>query len=107
MNRRQTYKTVQQAFDMLGNPLRFAIFMKIAEQGCNCDLDNQQGCTGNCVSGVTRDLNIPQSTASMYIKDLENGGLIECKKNGKYVYCKPKHETLIAMRNVIDKCLKI
>lgn len=105
MNRQQTFKTVQQAFDLLGNPLRFAIFMKIAEQGCDCDLDSQQGYTGNCVTGVMRELNIPQSTASSYIKDLENWGLIECKKNGKFVYCRSRKDTLIVMKSFIDSCL--
>ncbi len=106
MNKQLTFKTVQQAFDLLGNPLRFAIFMKIAEQGCDCDLDSQKGYSGNCVTGVMKDLKIPQSTASSYIKDLENWGLIECKKNGKFLYCKPKKETLITMKSVIDSCLE-
>ncbi len=105
MNRRQTLKTVQQAFDLLGNPLRFAIFMKIAQQGCDCDLDSQKGYTGNCVTGVMRELHIPQSTASSYIKDLTDWGLIECKKNGKFVYCRPKKDTLIAMKSFINSCL--
>lgn len=105
MNKQQTLKTVQQAFDLLGNPLRFAIFLKIAQQGCDCDLDDQKGYTGNCVTGVMRELKIPQSTASSYINDLANWGLIECKKNGKFLYCKPKKETLTAMKGFIDGVL--
>lgn len=105
MKRYKVLKTVQHAFDLLGNPLRFQIFLKIAEQGCDCDLDSQKGYTGNCVTGVMRELKIPQSTASSYLKDLENWGLIECKKNGKFVYCRPKRETLVAMKSFIDSCL--
>ncbi|MBI3955782.1 winged helix-turn-helix transcriptional regulator [Candidatus Gottesmanbacteria bacterium] len=105
MNKQLIFKTVQQAFDLLGNPLRFAIFMKIAREGCDCDLDSQKGYSGNCVTGVMKDLKIPQSTASSYIKDLENGGLIECKKNGKFLYCRPKRETFIAMKSFIDGVL--
>ena len=105
MNKQQTFRSVQQAFDMLGNPLRFAIFMNIAREGCDCDLESQQGYAGNCVTGIMRELKIPQSTESSYINDLVSWGLIECKKNGKFLYCKPKKETLIAMKSVIDSCL--
>ncbi|MBI3343261.1 winged helix-turn-helix transcriptional regulator [Candidatus Gottesmanbacteria bacterium] len=105
MKKHEVYKTIQQAFDLLGNPLRFTIFLKIAEQGCDCDLDSQKGYSGNCVSGVMKDLHIPQSTASSYIKDLENWGLIECRKNGKFLYCKPKRETLIVMKSFINGVL--
>lgn len=106
MNKQQTFKTVQQAFDLLGNPLRFAIFTKIARRGCDCDLDSQRGYTGNCVTGVMKDLGIPQSTASSYITDLENWGIIECKKNGKFLYCRPNRETLIAMKSFIDSVVE-
>lgn len=106
MKRQHVFNTVQQAFDVLGNPLRFAIFTKIAEQGCDCDLDGQKGFSGNCVSGIMRELKIPQPTASSYIKDLANWGLIECKKNGKFVYCRPKRETLIAMKSFIDSVVE-
>lgn len=106
MNRHQTFKIVQQAFDLLGNPLRFAIFLKIAKEGCDCDLDHQKGYSGNCVSGVMRDLKIPQSTASSYLKDLENWGLIECKKNGKFLYCRAKRETFVAMKSFIDSVVE-
>lgn len=105
MKRKDTYKTVQQAFDLLGNPIRFQIFLKIAREGCDCDIDNQSGFTGNCVTGVVKDLKIPQSTASSYIKDLENWGLIECTKNGKFLYCRPKKETLVSMKSFIDSVL--
>lgn len=105
MKRQEALKTVQNAFDLLGNPLRFSIFLKIAEQGCDCDLDSQKGYSGNCVTGVMKGLKIPQSTASSYIKDLENWGLIECKKNGKFVYCRPRKDTLIVMKSFIDSCL--
>lgn len=106
MTRADTYKTVQEVFDILGNPLRFQIYLKILKEGCDCNLDDQIGYKGNCVSAVMEDLKIPQSTASSYLKDLENWGLIECKKNGKYVYCKPKKETLVTLKSFIDSAVK-
>lgn len=105
MKREDTYKQIQNAFDLLGNPIRFQIFLKIAREGCDCDIDSQSGYRGNCVTGVMKELHLPQSTVSSYIKDLENWGLIECKKNGKFVYCKPKKETLLAMKSFIDSAI--
>lgn len=75
------------------------------EEGCDCDLDTQQGYTGNCVTGVMEELKLPQSTVSTYVKELEKGGLIECQKNGKYVYCRPKKEGLIVLKSFIDSSL--
>lgn len=105
MKRAQTFDLVQQACDVLGNPLRFRIFLRIVQEGCDCDLDSQKGFSGNCVSGIVKELRIPQSTASIYLDDLRRAGLIECKRNGKFVYCKPKKETLLAMKSFIDSCL--
>ena len=106
MNKHDSLKTVQNAFDLLGNPLRFQIFLKILKEGCDCNLETQEGLKGNCVSGVMQDLKLPQSTVSSYIKDLENWGLIECQKNGKYLYCKPKKETLLALKSFIDSAVE-
>lgn len=105
MKREDSLRTVQTAFDLLGNPLRLSIFLKIAREGCDCNLNTQQGYTGNCVSGVMKELGIAQSTASSYLKDLQNWQLIECKKNGKFLYCRPKRETLLALKSFIDSCL--
>lgn len=102
MKRSELFDTVGKSFELLGNPLRLKIFLRILSEGCDCDINEQSGFQGNCVTGVMKELNIPQSTASTYIKDLENGGLIECRKNGKFVYCKPKRETLIALKSFID-----
>lgn len=102
MKRKQIFEKISRSFELLGNSLRLNIFLKILSEGCDCDIDTQKGYTGNCVTGVMKELRIPQSTASSYIKDLENGGLIECKKNGKYVYCRPKREALIALKSFID-----
>lgn len=105
MNREEVITKVNRAFELLGNPLRLKIFMKILQEGCDCNIKTQKGYTGNCVTGVMKDLKIPQSTASSYIKDLENGGLIECKKNGKFVYCRPKKEALVLIKSFTDSAI--
>lgn len=106
MTRITTLKAVQEAFDILGNPLRFQIFLKVLQKGCDCNLDDQSGYKGNCVSAIMKDLKLPQSTVSSYLKDLENWQLITCQKNGKYLYCKPKKDTLVLLKSFIDNAVK-
>ncbi len=105
MNREETIKQINRAFELLGNPLRLKIFLKILSEGCDCDINNQEGYTGNCVSGIVKDLKLPQSTASTYIKDLSDAKLIECKKNGKFLYCRPNKKTLTNIKSFIDSCI--
>lgn len=105
MSKDDKLKKIQQSFDLLGNPLRLQIFLKIAKEGCDCDIDSQKGYAGNCVTGIMKDLNLPQSTVSSYLKDLENWDLIECQKNGKYLYCKPKKNTLLLLKSFIDSLI--
>ncbi len=105
MNKKGIYQNIQKSFANLANPLKFKIFLKILQEGCDCDINNQQGFTGNCVTNISESLNIPQSTVSSYIRSLQNSGLIECKKNGKFLYCKPSKETLINIKSFIDSGL--
>ncbi|MDO8451286.1 MAG: hypothetical protein Q7S76_00270 [bacterium] len=105
MKRNEVISQVNKMFELLGNPLRLQIFLKILSEGCDCDIETQKGYTGNCVSGVMKELHLPQSTASTYIKDLADGCLIECKKNSKYLYCRPNRKTLITMKSFVDSCV--
>lgn len=105
MKREQFFLKISKAFELLGNPLRMKIFLKILSEGCDCDINSQSGYTGNCVSGIMKDLRLPQSTASTYIKDLESAGIIDCNKNGKYLYCRPNKETMITLKSFIDSAL--
>lgn len=102
MNRQQIYTSIQQSFGVLSNPLRFKIFVKILKEGCDCDINTQKGFTGNCVTSIVKDMNLPQSTVSTYIKDLRDANLIECKKNGKFVHCKPSKDTIVTMKGFVD-----
>lgn len=105
MKRSEVYSKLSRAFELLGNPLRFKIFLKILAEGCDCDIDTQTGYTGNCVTGIQKELKIPQSTVSTYLKDLQEGGLIECKKNGKYQHCRPSKQSLIMLKSFIDSSI--
>jgi len=105
MNRETFIKNISGMCELLGNPLRMKIFLKVLKEGCECELEEQEGITGNCVSGIMKELNIPQSTASTYLRDLSRGGLIECQKNGKFLYCRPKKEALLLLKTFIDGSL--
>lgn len=105
MKREEMIGKVGRAFELLGNPLRLKIFLKVLSEGCDCDLDAQEGFAGNCVSSVMKDLDLPQSTVSTYLKDLAEGGLIECRKKGKFLYCRPSRQGLIAMKSFVDGAL--
>lgn len=105
MTKKSLYQNIQKCFANLANPLKFKIFLKILQEGCDCDIDNQKGFTGNCVTNISSNLKIPQSTVSSYIRSLQNSSLIKCKKNGKFLYCKPSKETLINIKSFIDSGL--
>ena len=105
MKRKEFIKKINKSFELLGNPLRLKIFLKILSEGCDCDINTQSGYNGNCVTGIMKYLKLPQSTVSSYIKDLQKGGIIECTKNGKYLYCRPNKETMIALKSFIDSTL--
>lgn len=105
MKREERLNQINRAFELLGNPIRLKIFLKILTKGCDCDIGTQQGYTGNCVSAIMKSLKLPQSTASTYIKDLTNAGLVECQRNGKYLHCRPSRQSLINVKSFIDSCL--
>lgn len=106
MSKSDTFK-LQRYFDLLGNPLRFQIFQTILKQGCGYDIETQSGKTGNCVSGIMTNLNLPQSTVSTHIKELVDGGLIDCNKKGKYLYCRPNKQSLEIMKRFVDQSLAV
>jgi DNA-binding transcriptional ArsR family regulator len=105
MNSNTFIQKINRTFELLGNPLRLKIFLKILSEGCDCDINSQSGYTGNCVTGIMKDLKLPQSTVSSYIKDLQNAQIIDCSKNGKYLYCRPNKETIIDLKSFIDSAL--
>lgn len=105
MKREEFINKVNRAFELLGNPLRLKIYIKILNEGCDCDIKDQKGETLNCVSGLMKELSMPQSTISTYIKELADGGLIECNKKGKYLYCRPNKKMLITLKSFVDGSL--
>ena len=70
--RKATINQIQECCARLSNPLKMEIFLKIVQEGCDCDAQQQEEIKGNCITSIVRALKIPQSTASMYIKDLRD-----------------------------------
>ena len=106
MKNQQSLDKTTRTFELLGNPLRMKIFMAILNEGCKCQVGKEEGCTGNCVSGIMEKLSLPQSTVSSYIKDLESTGVVVCKKKGKYVYCYVCGDCLTAIKKFIDSAVE-
>ena len=104
-NKGEHFQNVGRAFELLGNPLRLQIFLKILAEGCDCDFGDRKGFAGNCVTSIVKNLKIPQSTVSTYIRDLVNGGLVECSRKGRYVYCRPSREMLVSLKSFVDGAL--
>jgi ArsR family transcriptional regulator len=62
----------------------------------------------SCCAGVRRaftraseEMNISRSTVSHHFKELENAGLINCKRNGQAIECKVNEEALDEIRNFL------
>lgn len=98
----QQIAKISRSFELLGNPLRLRIFMTIVSQGCDCDIKQQDGITGNCISGIMKELDLRQSTVSTYIKDLTAAGLVECQKRGRILYTRPSKAGLIQLKAFLD-----
>lgn len=105
MSKKELECKMSRVFEVLGNPLKYKIFLKVFESGKNCNLPKQEGHTANCVSGLMKELDLPQSTVSMYMKDLEEAELIECIKKGKFLYCRPNKKTLLEVKEFTDNLL--
>ncbi len=95
---KEKIQKISASFEMLGNPLRMQIFLAIVQGGCDCNFNDTNFDESNCVKGIMESLEIPQSTASTYIKDLERVGLVETKKVGKFLYSRPSKKGLLELQ---------
>lgn len=106
-NRRETQEKLEKTFESLANPLRMKLFMQILQDGCECTFEeNPQAMEATCVKGLMVALDMPQSTVSTYLKDLEEAGLIECRKQGRNLFCRPNRTALLDLKIFADGALK-
>lgn len=105
--RQEAASRLECAFETLANPLRMRLFTQILREGCECSFGQDEAAVEmTCVKGLMEALDMPQSTVSTYLKDLELSGLIECKKVGRNLYCRPSRSVLLDMKVFVDGALK-
>lgn len=76
---------VTKFLKVLSNPGRLEVFKSIASTCCDCD-ENRGLANGNCVTSISKKLNLPQPTVSNYVKALLKSGLVTKKRKGKNIY---------------------
>lgn len=105
--RQQLISQVCAISEVLANPLRMKLFLQILQEGCDCSFaESDSALESTCVKGLMVSLDMPQSTVSTYLKELERAGLIECQKVGRNLYCRPAKEGLTSLKLFTESALK-
>lgn len=73
--------------------------MFILNTAGNCEVDVGKGIGGNCVSRLCRELNIPQPSASHYVKGLIDAGLIIQVRSGRRRFLFPDPSAADELQN--------
>jgi ArsR family transcriptional regulator len=95
-----------KAFKALSNEKRLEIFHKIYEWG-KLDLTEPEEMPCCCApveksfSKVAECIKLSRSTISHHMKELENAGLILCRKEGQSHFCKVNSELLEELRKFL------
>jgi DNA-binding transcriptional ArsR family regulator len=89
-------------FKALSNPNRLQIFNLLTgccEPGTACSTDEAISC---CVGELDEQLNIASSTLSHHLKELNQAGLINMKREGKQVFCSVSPSTLAELSELFS-----
>lgn len=87
-------------FKALSNPHRLQIFNILTgccEPGTTCSTDEMTSC---CVGELDEQLDIASSTLSHHLKELNQAGLVQMKRDGKQILCSIRPETLAELGNL-------
>lgn len=85
-------KRLSKAFKALANPNRLQLFLNLLEES---RVDLAAGKVHNCfLSGLLENLHIGAPTVSHHVKELENAGLIETRREGKQLICTIRPEAV-------------
>lgn len=89
-------------FKALSDENRLAIFQLIRD-GCSPDRPLTEAQVGSYVSEIAQHFDLALSTVSHHLKELRNAGLINCRKEGQWVYCTPNYEVLQELEAFLQK----
>ena len=89
-------------FKALSNPHRLQIFNILTgccEPGTVCSTDEM---TSYCVGELNQQLNIASSTLSHHLKELNQAGLVDMKRDGKQIFCSINPLTLVELSSLFS-----
>ncbi len=87
-------KKLKDIFSSLSDNNRLRLLNQLREKALECEdpetCDLSQKCCN--VTELAEDLEITKASVSHHLKELKRSGLIETKKEGRYVYCSLNQE---------------
>lgn len=94
-----TERELSRAFRALGHPHRLAIVRALLRRAVACCTDDRaDDCVLDAASCNVGDLaklvDIAPSTLSHHLKELDDAGVIERARDGRFLYCRVNRETL-------------
>lgn len=85
-------KELTRTFKALANPNRLRLFLNLLEES---RLDLAAGRVHDCfLSGLLDNLNIGSATVSHHVKQLEDAGLVDTRRDGKHLVCSIRPEAV-------------
>jgi len=80
-------KKLTKIFKALADENRLKILLGTQKQECQCSNDKSCDSRCACIKDLSKPLKITVPTVSHHIKELVNAGLVNTKKEGRWVYC--------------------
>ncbi|MFW6201278.1 MAG: ArsR/SmtB family transcription factor [Gemmatimonadota bacterium] len=90
---------LSRAFKALGHPHRLAIVRWLLGRTLECcEAERVEDCTmdpASCNAGeLVEAVDVAPSTLSHHLKELENAGLVERVRDGRYILCRVRRDRL-------------
>jgi ArsR family transcriptional regulator len=81
----------------LADPARRRILQLLRRRGCcSCEEVGKQS-AGLCVCDLQEDLGLSQPTVTHHVRKLQEAGLIETQKVGRWLYCCRNEKALVRL----------
>ncbi len=91
-------------FKALGNEQRLRIYLMMVDEWVkiNCGKDECCGLKGQFTKAVEK-MNLSKSTISHHFKELENAGLISCRKEGQLSVCTINSGVIEELKDLLNR----